>query len=445
MKKFGSQKERVKYCVRFKSVDVTEEVTIAEEVTIDPNGVAEEGNIDPNGVAEDGVTTDPNGVAEEENTNHNGVAEDDVTTDPNGVAEEENIDPNGTIDPNGVVEDDVTIDPNVVAEEGTTDINEDYVASEGSFEDNEYQFSEESEEGEMNWNKVYPQETLGEASSFQNKKDRVNMVHGESEDSHHPYTSQESDDEDEGVKTADNRSAKIKWLANKFTSILRHNPSMNPSGLRAEVVERWGVKLSHDQAYVAKRKAMKIQLVIEKNKKQAQGWSPTWHGDDNLSIFGVTNGIETYCVDLKKEACSCRKCDLSGIPCCHVIACIWNIKKQLEDYVTACYRKSTFMDTYSNIVYSTNEPQLWLVDDLNIMAPPVMRRVMGRQKKQRNKMNDEPRNPHILPSRFLTVKCAKCGAMGHNKRSCKGKRAADRAIPKGGNKSKKTKKVKGGK
>ncbi|XP_050914989.1 uncharacterized protein LOC127129931 [Lathyrus oleraceus] len=338
---------------------------------------------------------------------------------------------------------------------------------------------------------------------------------------------------------------------------------MNPSGLRAEVVERWGVKLSHDQAYVAKRKAMKlvqgavmetmcleefsetkdswkwfldllmhdlegysqrsyafildqqkglvpvvqgisanvesilcvkhlygnwkkkhpglelkevlwaaarettvpswerailrmkamkedtwediIQLVIEKNKKQAQGWSPTWHGDDNLSIFGVTNGIETYCVDLKKEACSCRKCDLSGIPCCHVIACIWNIKKQLEDYVTACYRKSTFMDTYSNIVYSTNEPQLWLVDDLNIMAPPVMRRVMGRQKKQRNKMNDEPRNPHILPSRFLTVKCAKCGAMGHNKRSCKGKRAADRAIPKGGNKSKKTKKVKGGK
>lgn len=127
----------------------------------------------------------------------------------------------------------------------------------------------------------------------------------------------------------------------------------------------------------------RTQLVIEKNKKQAQGWSPTWHGDDDLSIFGVTNGIETYCVDLKKEACSCRTWDLSGIPCCHVIACIWNIKKQLEDYVTACYmsvmffytcyvlfmdicghlhlftacyRKSTFMDTYSNIVYPTNEP-----------------------------------------------------------------------------------------
>ncbi|CAL5205845.1 unnamed protein product [Lathyrus oleraceus] len=72
----------------------------------------------------------------------------------------------------------------------------------------------------------------------------------------------------------------------------------------------------------------KIQLVIEKNKKQTQRWSATWHGDDDLSIFGVTNDIETYFVDLNKEVCSCRKWDLSGITCCRVIACIWNIKKQ---------------------------------------------------------------------------------------------------------------------
>ncbi|CAL5189863.1 unnamed protein product [Lathyrus oleraceus] len=155
----------------------------------------------------------------------------------------------------------------------------------------------------------------------------------------------------------------------------------------------------------------RIQLVIEKNNKQAQGWNPTWHGDDDLSIFGVSNGIETYCIDLKKKACSCRKWDLSGIPCCHVIACIWNIKKHLEDYVTACYNKFTFMDTYSNIVYPTNGSQLWHVDDLNTMTPPVMRRAIGRPKKQRNKMNDEPRNPHILPRKFSTITCAKYGAM----------------------------------
>ncbi|KAI5416349.1 hypothetical protein KIW84_041421 [Lathyrus oleraceus] len=93
-------------CTGFKTADVTEEVTTVEEmVTIDPLGDA---------------------------------------------AEEENI------DPNGVAEDDVTIDPNVVAEEGTTDIDEDYVISEGSFEDSEYQFSEESEECDMDWTKYFP-------------------------------------------------------------------------------------------------------------------------------------------------------------------------------------------------------------------------------------------------------------------------------------------------
>ncbi|CAK8572990.1 unnamed protein product [Lathyrus sativus] len=155
--------------------------------------------------------------------------------------------------------------------------------------------------------------------------------------------------------------------------------------------------------------------------------------------------METYCVDLKKETCSCRKWDLFGISCCHVISCVWNIKKQPENYIAACYKKTTFMDTYSNIVYPTNGPQLCPIADMNTVAPPVMRRAIGRPKKQRNKTNDEPRNPHILPRRISIVTCAKGGAMGHNKMKCKGKREPDIAIPKGGNKPKMDKKVKGGK
>ncbi|XP_058727746.1 uncharacterized protein LOC131599386 [Vicia villosa] len=73
------------------------------------------------------------------------------------------------------------------------------------------------------------------------------------------------------------------------------------------------------------------------------------------------------------------------------------------------------------------------------MSPPVMRRAIGRPKKMRNKTSDEPKNPFVLPKKFGTVTCNKCGQAGHNKRSCKGKRAADRQIPKGGNKAKKAK------
>lgn len=36
-------------------------------------------------------------------------------------------------------------------------------------------------------------------------------------------------------------------------------------------------------------------------------WTPTWHGDDYLGIFGVTIGTETYYVNLKEEICVCMK------------------------------------------------------------------------------------------------------------------------------------------
>ncbi|XP_050918716.1 uncharacterized protein LOC127136166 [Lathyrus oleraceus] len=64
-------------------------------------------------------------------------------------------------------------------------------------------------------------------------------------------------------RTVENKSAKTKWLINKFSSILRHSPYMKPSSLRVEVVKRWGVKLIHDQVYRAKRKAMELVAVME--------------------------------------------------------------------------------------------------------------------------------------------------------------------------------------
>ncbi|XP_058763696.1 uncharacterized protein LOC131637121 [Vicia villosa] len=183
----------------------------------------------------------------------------------------------------------------------------------------------------------------------------------------------------------------------------------------------------------------RIQLLIENNKQEAQNWTPSWHGDDDLSIFGATNGVETYCVNLKNESCSCRKWELSGIPCSHVVSCIWSIRKKPEGYVSPYYSKLTFGKCYANIVYPNNGPQLWTNVDHVPMSPPVMRRAIGRPKKMRNKTSDEPKNPFVLPKKFGTVTCNKCGQVGNNKRSCKGKRAADRQIPKGGNKAKKSK------
>lgn len=98
--------------------------------------------------------------------------------------------------------------------------------------------------------------------------------------------------------------------------------------------------------------------------------------------------------------------------------------------ITFGFRKSTFMATYSHIILPTNGPQLWPISTTEPINPPAERRTIGRPKKNRNKANDEPKNPHILPRDLPTVKCTKCRKMGHNRRTCGG----NRVLPKGGNK-----------
>jgi len=97
-------------------------------------------------------------------------------------------------------------------------------------------------------------------------------------------------------------------------------------------------------------------------------------------------------------------------------------------------------------VLPSNRPKLWPVTNTEHINPPGMRRAAGRPKKLRKKANDESvrsgdaaGNGGVLPRQLKTVKCMKCNKYGHNSRTCKGKNAADRQLPKGANKQKKTK------
>jgi hypothetical protein len=91
------------------------------------------------------------------------------------------------------------------------------------------------------------------------------------------------------------------------------------------------------------------------------------------------------------------------------------------------------MATYDHIILPSNGPHLWATNASPPINPPFMRRAPGRPKKARRKDNDEPRDPHKLRRIQPTIKCRRCGERGHNVRTCKGKTAADREIPTGGN------------
>lgn len=94
------------------------------------------------------------------------------------------------------------------------------------------------------------------------------------------------------------------------------------------------------------------------------------------------------------------------------------------------------MSTLSRIIYHTNGPQLWSLYDQVAINPPVMKMVIGHPKKMWNKVNDEPKNPYVLPRNLRITTCHKYEAMRDNKRSYKGKIVIEIAIPKGGNNKK---------
>lgn len=80
-----------------------------------------------------------------------------------------------------------------------------------------------------------------------------------------------------------------------------------------------------------------IQSMLERNRRFVESCTPTWHGDDDMTIFRVTNGIERYYVNLKEGTCAFRKWNLSDIPCSHAISYIWHNKKRPEEYISEHY------------------------------------------------------------------------------------------------------------
>jgi len=82
----------------------------------------------------------------------------------------------------------------------------------------------------------------------------------------------------------------------------------------------------------------------------------------------------------------------------------------------------------------SNEPKLWPKVVGEPIIPPYMRRAPGRPKKLRRKANDEPKTSGKPKRNQETVRCGTCKELGHNTRTCKGKTAADRSLPMGGNK-----------
>ncbi|CAL1378233.1 unnamed protein product [Linum trigynum] len=114
----------------------------------------------------------------------------------------------------------------------------------------------------------------------------------------------------------------------------------------------------------------------------------------------VKMGNSGYIVDLQTKTCTCGYWSLSGLPCCHVVSAITHLRKDVDDYVHVSYHATHAREGYK--------------------AQP------GRPKKNRRKAAHElevrPQAHGIgeeVSRRGTVIHCSKCGAEGHNARTCK--------------------------
>ncbi|GJY45953.1 mutator type transposase [Tanacetum coccineum] len=133
---------------------------------------------------------------------------------------------------------------------------------------------------------------------------------------------------------------------------------------------------------------------------------------------------------------SYRKWELTGIPCKHVVAAIYNMFENSvgvvipEQWVHAAYRLETCAHVYSFKVNPCNGRDMWpVVKSRIVIIPPLYKPPIGRLPKKKKKSNDEIASQSAssgkLSKKGKSVSCGKCGNMGHNRKGCRGQGGND--------------------
>ncbi|GJW32621.1 mutator type transposase [Tanacetum coccineum] len=173
--------------------------------------------------------------------------------------------------------------------------------------------------------------------------------------------------------------------------------------------------LEHVREYLMKRIVV-VQKIIEKCdgpltpavarvfdiiKEASSECIVDWNGADQYQVKGYLQ--EQYVVNLNQRTCSCRKWEISGIPCKHAIAAIHD------------------MADNGNDVNPVNSRELWSKFDCpTTLLPLKIHPQIGRPPKKIKKSKGEivMVKGNKLTRQGKTVTCSLCHAARHNKRSC---------------------------
>ena len=150
---------------------------------------------------------------------------------------------------------------------------------------------------------------------------------------------------------------------------------------------------------------IKVKKRLYKEKLGSGKWLACWAGHTK---FKVKNEVNSFIVDLAEYKCSYWKWEITGIPCCHAISCIFFNREDAEKYVNDCYKVNAYKACYEPMIEPINGQNMWQSTGLPFVQPPIKRRPPGRPKKSRVKEPDEPTRHTKLRRVGVPKKCKAC-------------------------------------
>lgn len=130
--------------------------------------------------------------------------------------------------------------------------------------------------------------------------------------------------------------------------------------------------------------------------------------------YEVRDGHRDAKVDMRTGECTCKKWQVSGLPCGHAIT----VAKYLGYTDCSClaspfFNASVYRETYEGVILPVGPTDTWLSPDTPLppVYPPLIRK----------KPVGRPRNNERRASRGegrIVRKCSRCGQTGHNRTNC---------------------------
>ena len=162
----------------------------------------------------------------------------------------------------------------------------------------------------------------------------------------------------------------------------------------------------------------KARKEVEKSCDEAQYCYSYCSTGGEFEIVEFSNG---YTVNLPSRSCTCRKWDLSGIPCRHAVSAIRENGMEVDDYISDYYLTSKWQGVYFRGLRPVNGPKFWKLSGAERIEAPPYKRPPGRPKgKARIKgiLESPKKNPTKLSRKGRIGHCSLCGGERHNSRKC---------------------------